>query len=279
MVEIFELPKSKPTAASKPVAEQVTSQPASVAQDRPSIYVGVPAYACILSNNFLTSMIQLHQLCKQNQIVCYFDCLGNESLITRARNVLVERFLRSPATHLMFIDADICFDPRSVLRLLAANKPCVTGTYSKKHINWGLVRDKQKAKASEPISQQGLDFNLNIAGQQVQAVDGFVKVLDSATGFMLIQRDVFSMLVEKLPGTIKKCVNDSIGLGIQNYRVYFDCIVDPDSKRYLSEDFTFCRWIQQAGGEIWTDLCTQLVHIGTFSYDGCPKQRLPPRLL
>lgn len=273
MVEIFEMPEAK--ASSAPVTQKSTSKGEP---QNPSIYVSVPAYGCILSNQFLTSMIQLHQLCRQKGILVFFDCLGNESLITRARNVLVERFLRSPATHLMFIDADIAFDPRSVLRLLAADKACVTGTYSKKHINWDMVMKKQEEKSPEPVSQQGLDFNLNIQGHKAQAVDGFVKVLDSATGFMMIKREVFAMLREKLPDTIKLCRNDSMGLAIDQYYVYFDCIVDPDSKRYLSEDFTFCRWMQQAGSEIWTDCCSPLGHLGTMAFEGRPEQRLQTKL-
>lgn len=279
MVEVFEVPEPKQTAGGIPSEASTQAKVPAGASDRPSIYVAVPAYSCILNNQFLSSMINLYQLCKQQGLMVYWDVIGNESLITRARNILTERFLRSPATHLMFIDADIAFDPRSVLRLLAANKPCVTGTYSKKHINWDIIRKKQAEKSSEPINQQGLDFNLNISGTQAQVSDGFVKVLDSATGFMLIQRQVFTMLVEKLPDVIKLVNNDTQGLGISTYRLFFDCIVDPDSKRYLSEDFTFCRRMQQAGSEIWTDVTSPLVHVGTYAYQGAPIQRLPSTLI
>ena len=42
----------------------------------------------------------------------------NESLITRARNYLVDEFLRAEEfTHLMFIDSDINFNPKDVLSL------------------------------------------------------------------------------------------------------------------------------------------------------------------
>ncbi len=274
MVEIFQAPTATPKAAGTSVTKRAVSQAPSQPQNRPAIYCAIPAYACILNNQFLSSLIRLQQLSQQNGIVCYFDILGNESLITRARNVLTERFLSSPATHLMFIDADIGFDPASVLRLLQADKDCATGTYSKKNINWDMIKKKVAENSQEPIYQQGLDFNLNIPSQRAEAINGFVKVLDSATGFMLIKRQVFTTLVQKLPQTIKLVKNDSMGLNINTYRVYFDCIVDPDSKRYLSEDFTFCRWLQQAGMEVWTDITAPLLHVGTMSYDGNPLQRL-----
>lgn len=269
MVEVFEAPQE--TAGSPQESKPSSTQPST---DRPSIYVAVPAYGCIMCNQFFIGMIRLYQLCRQQGIVCYFDVLGNESLITRARNVLVERFLRSPATHLMFIDADISFDPQAVLRLLAANKPCVTGTYPKKTVNWSMVQKKLEQKLPEPVHQQGLDFNLNVQQQRVEVVNGFVKVLDSATGFMLIQRSVFQMLLEKLPQHIKKVRNDTMGLNINTYHVFFDCIVEPDTRRYLSEDFTFCRWVQMAGGEIWTDVASPLMHFGSYVFQGDPKQRI-----
>lgn len=276
MVELFQKPKPMAAkGASVPVTQTAAStRVARPPTDRPSIYVATPAYGCLLNLQFLTSMIRLHQLSRQKGIVTFFDCLGQESLITRARNVLCERFLRSPASHLMFIDADIGFDPQSVFRLLEADKDCATGTYSKKAINFDLVKKKLADVSTEPVHQMGLDFNLNIPGTRAEAVNGFVRVLDSATGFMLIKRCVFSDLEHKLPGTIRKVRNDSIGLAIDEYKVYFDCIVDPDSKRYLSEDFTFCRWMQQAGLEVWTDITAPLLHVGCMEVRGKPMQRL-----
>jgi hypothetical protein len=63
-----------------------------------------------------------------------FSFLFNESLITRGRNYLAHEFLESDATHLMFIDADIDFDPKDVIALLAMNKPVIGGPYPKKCI-------------------------------------------------------------------------------------------------------------------------------------------------
>ena len=48
----------------------------------------------------------------------------------------------------------------------------------------------------------------------------------------------------------------------------FDCIIDPDSKRYLSEDYTFCRRWQQMGGDVFLDPRTALNHVGHYTFRG-----------
>jgi hypothetical protein len=50
--------------------------------------------------------------------------------------------------------------------------------------------------------------------------------------------------------------------------LFFDCMVDPDSGRYLSEDYAFCRrWID-IGGKVWVDLQCKLLHLGQHNFRG-----------
>ena len=48
----------------------------------------------------------------------------------------------------------------------------------------------------------------------------------------------------------------------------FDCIIDPESRRYLSEDYTFCRRWQEMGGDVWLDPRTALNHVGHYTFRG-----------
>ena len=48
----------------------------------------------------------------------------------------------------------------------------------------------------------------------------------------------------------------------------FDTMIDPISKRYLSEDYTFCRRWQDIDGEIWMDPSVDLDHYGNYSFQG-----------
>ena len=50
--------------------------------------------------------------------------------------------------------------------------------------------------------------------------------------------------------------------------LFFDCMVDPDSRRYLSEDFAFCRRWRDMGGKVYVDLNSKLQHAGQHLYRG-----------
>lgn len=238
-----------------------------------SIYLATPCYGCQVCNSYVASLIALQALCVKRGIPLEIDFIGNESLVERARNVLVERFLKfSKFTHFLFIDADIGFDPNSVFRLMDFDKDVVGGVYPKKSINWEKVEEKILAGEPEDIRQMGLDFNINIKTPQVPTEDGFVKVLDTATGFLMIKRHV----LEKMKSTYRDelfAVNDVMGQNVDNYVAMFACMIDPETKRFLSEDYSFCRRYQQVGGEIWVDLKTPLMHTGTQMFSGDVRSR------
>lgn len=50
--------------------------------------------------------------------------------------------------------------------------------------------------------------------------------------------------------------------------LFFDCMVDPDSGRYLSEDYAFCRRWRDIGGKVWIDSQSKLQHLGQYNYVG-----------
>lgn len=262
MTEIVELPFGSPVETEEP-QPQLTK----------GIYLATPCYGCQLSNSYVASLIALQAMCVKNGVPLEIDFIGNESLVERARNVLVERFLKfSKFTHFLFIDADIGFDPKSVFGLMDFNKDVVGAVYPKKFIDWKRIGEKLRAGDQEDIRQMGLDFNINIKPPQEVTKDGFVRVLDTATGFLLIKRHV----LEKMKSAYKDelfAVNDVFGQNVDDYVAMFACMIDPETKRFLSEDYSFCRRYQQLGGEIWADLKTPLMHTGTHIFTGDVRAR------
>lgn len=197
-----------------------------------------------------------------------------ESLVTRARNNCVAQFLANPHwTHLFWIDADIGFSAQAAFRLLLSGYDIAAGVYPLKRENWPaegvaagttqqqfeatFTRYTVNAKASEVTSQVELDVQ----------PDGFMKMDEAPTGFMVIKRAVFERLMASYPDL--SYVPDSIGeanLGL-HYR-FFDVMVDPVTRRYLSEDYGFCRLWSGLGESIYIDANSNLSHQGAKLYRG-----------
>src|SRR3954466_10006635 len=108
------------------------------------LFVATPMYGGACMGPYMKSCLDLNTLCLKYGVTVQFFFLFNESLITRARNYLVDEFLRSDATHLMFIDSDIDFNPMDVIALLALDKPINGGPYPKKTIAWEKIYDAVK---------------------------------------------------------------------------------------------------------------------------------------
>lgn len=246
---------------------------AAAAKPKIHLYVATPAYGCTVTSAYASSLIQLQGTCIRRGIECSVDMIGNESLVQRARNVLQARFLKSNATHLLFVDADIAFAPESVFKLLDAKKDVIAGVYAKKNINWEMLQQKIRDGTTEPVRGAGLDYNINVRGESA-VVDGVVEVLDAPTGFMLIARSVIERMWSEYAEPLW-CKNDIQGsTNVDAYCAIFDCMIDPESRRYLSEDFAFCRRWQRMGGTIHADVSFPLAHVGSHTFTGDIRTRL-----
>jgi len=192
--------------------------------------IATPMYGGLCTSNYTDSLI--NNICDlaQNKIHFSWGFLSNESLIQRARNHLVNGFLQTSATHLMFIDADIEFPRNSIRKLLDAEKEVIVGLYPFKNFSKRLVVN-------------GLDGN---------------KCVHAGTGFMLISRQVFEKL-SYLP-KVKDSDNDE-----HTYTLYFNCETDSTGV-YLSEDWWFCNKCTENGIDINVDLSIELKHVGTHTY-------------
>jgi hypothetical protein len=237
------------------------------------LYVATPCYGCKLNAAFVACLLQLQGECMRRGISMACQLLGNESLVQRARNILIEQFHQSNAKFLLFLDADLAFTPESILdRLLsfAREHPdaVVTGVYPKKAYDWS----KLNLDSKEPLPSQTVDFNINIVSE-AKIENGYVKVLDSATGCMMIPRDVVTKMKDSHPEL--QCVND-INPGkhpVKEYVAIMDVMIDPVSRRYLSEDYAFCRRFQNIGGDIYVDIASGYCHIGTNTFEGDIRER------
>jgi hypothetical protein len=172
----------------------------------------------------------------------------------------------------MFIDADVHFDPESVVRLLESGHDISVACYPKKCVMWEQAKQLVKQGDTRDPAKMASSLVVNFGASNRPVVNGFIEILDGPTGFMMIKRDVFKQLEEKFPELW--CKNDHQNRDFDDYHACFDCMIDPESKRYLSEDYAFCRRYQQMGGKIFADINTTLGHVGNLPFSACLNDRL-----
>jgi hypothetical protein len=209
------------------------------------VHICMPCYGGMLTESTFMSYIKWANTCRQLGIDWTMETMTNESLISRARNTLTAKFLHNKeSTHLMFVDADIGWEPWHLLVMLNAQKDVIGGLYPMKSlpVKW-CVNGFDGAEEEGPLQE----------------------VSKTGTGFMLIKREVF----EKLDAhpAVKPFMND-IGLPVElnpYMKTYFDTAVREN--RYYSEDWTFCENWRDIGGKVWVDKRVLLKHTGTYVFD------------
>ena len=145
----------------------------------PSVFIATPMYGGMATGTYTMSIAHTPATFFKNGVGLYYSCAMNDSLVTRARNYLTSQFLSSPATHLMWIDADIGFDPVDIVRMVRADKDIVCGIYPKKEIHWREVaRAAREGVPPERLSEYERSLVLNLIDKSPDrvTVDGLVEI-------------------------------------------------------------------------------------------------------
>ncbi len=210
------------------------------------VHICMPCYGGMLTESTFMSFIKWSNTCRQLGLDWTMETMTNESLISRARNTLVAKFLNNPvSTHLFFVDADIGWEPWHLLVLLNRDVDVIGGLYPMKTLPVRWVVNGFEGAETGP--------------------DGLQEVSKTGTGFMLVKRHVFEKL--NAHPAVKPFRND-IGLPKEldkHLRTYYDTAVREN--RYYSEDWTFCENWRDLGGKIWVDKRVLLRHTGSYVFD------------
>lgn len=231
------------------------------------LFVATPMFGGQCHGTFTQSLLQLQMLCAIRNIEFQFRIITNESLIPRARNLLVREFLKSDFTHLMFIDSDIEFHAKDVLSLIEKDVPLIGGTYPGKKINWENIhnaaqydhvhaKDLQHFSAIPLLRLNDEQIDLN----QINMTEPY-EVEGIPTGFMMVQRHVFEQLKPLVPS-----YEDPYKESDEVTHVFFDTSIK--NGHFLSEDYHFCfLWREQGESVYWAPwIITN--HIGTYTFQG-----------
>ena len=217
------------------------------------VHICMPCYGGMLTEQNFMSYIKWANTARQLNIDWTIETMTNESLISRARNTLTAKFLSNDtSTHLMFIDADIGWEPWHLLVMLNRDVDVIGGLY--------------------PMKSLPIKWCVNGFEGAEEGPDGLQEVTKTGTGFLLIKRHVFDKL-NSHPAV--KPFNNDIGLPAElnpHMKTYFDTAVREN--RYYSEDWTFCENWRDLGGKVWVDKRVLLRHVGTYTFDHAAQEAL-----
>ena len=288
--ESAEPDKLKVTQAQQTVFEERIKK--YLETNRIKLYILTPCFGSVCYTNYVFSLLNTVRMFREIGIPLKIEFCKNDSLVSRARNNLIARGMTDPdATHFLFIDNDITWEPIEILKLLIADKDLVGGVYPLKQYDWkklvtdplnpynsnviqGLLKKKNDSMLKDVINDEDmirfnmLKYNINYLGNSLEVENNLTKVRHLATGFMMIRRPLIEKMMTAYSYT--KYVDD-IGFlkEEENKMAYalFDCNVEDG--HYYSEDWLFCHRWSKLNGEIFIDISICLTHTGIEDYSGC----------
>jgi hypothetical protein len=255
--------------------DYIYKEPTEKKEEAPTakIFVATPMYGGLCVGGYTVGLLNSVQEFMRHGMQMYYAHMMNESLITRARNTLAYDFLDTDATHMMFIDADITFNPADIVSMVNADKDIICGLYPKKEINWKTVAQAVKSGVEyQDLPSYTGSFVVNLVGNAAKATGGVnepMEIDNGGTGFMLIKRNVFEVLKDKVP----TYTNDMLLIVDKNpvkkiIHEFFATSIDEETNRLLSEDYHFCKIARQAGFKVYAAPWANLTHSGTYNFSG-----------
>lgn len=206
------------------------------------IYLGIPMYGGA-HGLAVRSLLALQESLLAADYTVIVDIVANGSILPKVRNGIVKRFIDSSADVLVFIDSDMVYQPETVIKLINAPFDVSVANYRGKSTNVRYM--------AEPIREEGTIIGTNYMG------DTWLQTKRAGTGLMAIKRR-----------TIEHVTTPELAYTDQgeNYHALFDfCLIDG---QYHGEDYTFCRRVDEAGGQIFILADAEVGHIGDTVYLG-----------
>jgi len=255
--------------------QQTSSTASGKTLYRPQIFLATPCFGGLVSQHYMQSVLGLVQFGAQAGFDVTLALLGHDSLITRSRNTLIGQFLqRTEATHLLFVDADILFQPEQVFHMLAFDQDFVAGIYPLKVMDWSQPAIKRAALREESFETAPLHYVGSLeSGTALEREGRFATAIYCGGGFMLLKRQVITRMIEAYPESRYRNVHAFTNARSEENYALFECMIDKETEAYVSEDFGFCQKWRDIGGRIWLDTEGRLTHIGAYHFNGAPASR------
>lgn len=213
------------------------------------VCITIPAYSGKVEVDATASLLLAGQWFTAQQCDWAFAGMKGCSLVTKARNTIVAKFLSHPNKYsiLVMIDDDIVFMPEDLQRLVwwaASGKDVVAGFYRQKKLDVEYRTDLVN-RDDRPVFTEG---------------GRLLEVERIGTGFMAIRREVLEHLIESNPNLYYVDKNEDPAYALFDTKL--------EAKGYIGEDYAFCDLARRHGFRVWGDPYCHLTHVGRFEFSG-----------
>lgn len=226
------------------------------------LVIATPMYGGQCDGGYADSLMKSQRYFDKNGIEFSTAFIYNESLIQRARNRLASEFIfNTDADYLMFVDADISFEPQWVHELINTGKDLIAGVVPMKGLNMEVMTSAIKLGETDVERFSG-HFNFN----RLEDDNGYIslhephKVARVGTAFMLISRRVLEEMKPYCDTYKSQYERTPIQISYFNVRV--------KDGQLMSEDYDFCERWREMGNDVYIApwICTP--HRGAYLFRG-----------
>lgn len=241
-----------------------------------SIFLATPAFGEMFYSVYVRSLFGLQHVLAARGWPCALATLSFSDLVESRSVLLTHWFDRTNASHLLFIDADMGFDPKLIVDMVELDQPVVGVIYPKRKLDLTKY-EKAIAAGDAPSRARAKAHDFTVRGPGVGAHKGFIRVEGCGAGILLLRRDCIATLLERQPqlSDASARLTSPIAHGLDRLIRAFNPIRFESG--YLSEDYAFCyRW-RLCGGDVWAAADREVVHIGLHRFAGRYSDQWPAR--
>jgi hypothetical protein len=231
--------------------------------------VSTPAFGEMFYAPYVHSLVRLQRAAQQRNWTMLHSTISYVDA-TDARNYLLTLWYdKTDASHLLFVDADMGFEPQLIFDMVALDKPITGVIYPKRQIDLQrLAALAAEGEKPERAIARAHDFVVRpLRGREPRRIGGFIEVEGCGTGIMLIKRSAVAAMLKTLPAINDASPRKTSPLAGDLDRLIraFDTI-DANGV-LLRHDFAFCyRWQALCKGELWAYADQSAVHIGLHRF-------------
>jgi hypothetical protein len=235
-----DLAQARATSVSAPLSEATMPQPPTP----PRVLVGTPAYGGMVHTDFVDSVLQY----SYSGVPFNLMTIGNESLITRARNTILAAFhIRKQFTHLLFLDGDVLLPAAGLKQLLSHHCDVIGAAVALKGVN--------------PDGSRIFNF-----GRCIGERGSLYLTERLGTAALMLSRRAVDALIADAIAHARAYNRPSTTRGDMDAPVHYDVFrVGVVGDEYLSEDFYACYTLRKLGFDIHVDPTIVTRHHGQLA--------------